>query len=275
MAVATAPADNDGEAALALEGLDDPRQLSTVAKQSPHDTVRTAALGRVHDVRALGSVARHAADPQTALEAVARIADHGELVNVALKTDHKDAGLSALERVASADPDGALRQTLETIATPREEQSRRQTGAGHGAVARSGRSGQACRARGLAAAGRQSFWLASRRARASRQGLARPSAWPKRRLTGAPSPQNPPTSSIRKSAADTVRCRTRRERRWRDTRRNWRQSARRKNSGCRFWRRQRHCALASRRYVAIWRNKKSLKHRQIGMLSKATRRIRS
>ena len=117
VAVATAPADNDGEAALALEGLDDPRQLSTIAKQSPHDTVRTAALGRVHEVRALGSVARHAADPQTALEAVARIADHGELVNVALKTDHKDAGLSALERVASADPDGALRQTLETIAS--------------------------------------------------------------------------------------------------------------------------------------------------------------
>ena len=117
VAVATAPADNDGEAALALEGLDDPRQLSTIAKQSPHDTVRTAALGRVHEVRALGSVARHAADPQTALEAVARIADHAELVNVALKSDHKDAGLSALERVASADPDGALRQTLETIAS--------------------------------------------------------------------------------------------------------------------------------------------------------------
>ena len=116
VALASAPSDNDGEAALALEGIEDPRQLSTIAKQSPHDTVRTAALGRVHDVRALGSVARHAADPQTALDAVARIADRGELINVALKTDHKDAGLSALER-AAADPDGALRQTLETIAT--------------------------------------------------------------------------------------------------------------------------------------------------------------
>ncbi len=115
--LASAPSDNDGEAALALEGLDDPRHLSTIARQSPHDTVRTAALGRVHDVRALGSVARHAADPQTALAAVTRIADRSELVNVALKTDHKDAGLSALERATAADPDGTLRQTLETIAS--------------------------------------------------------------------------------------------------------------------------------------------------------------
>jgi hypothetical protein len=117
VALASAPSNDDGEAALALEGLDDPRHLSTIAKQSPYDTVRTAALGRVHDVRSLGSVARHAADPQTALEAVARISDVGELVNVALKTDHKDAGLSALERAAAADVDGTLRQTLETIAS--------------------------------------------------------------------------------------------------------------------------------------------------------------
>ena len=115
VALASAPAEDDGEAALALEGIDDQRQLSTVAKGSPHDTVRTAALGRIHDVRALGSVARHAADPGTALEAVARIADRAELVNVALKTDHKDAGLAALERALS-DGDADARGTLDTIA---------------------------------------------------------------------------------------------------------------------------------------------------------------
>jgi hypothetical protein len=117
VALASAASNDDGEAALALEGLDDQRHLSTVAKESPYDTVRTAALGRVHDVRALGSIARHAADPRTALDAVMRIADRAELVNVALKTDHKDAGLTALERaVASEESSADLRQTLETIA---------------------------------------------------------------------------------------------------------------------------------------------------------------
>ena len=118
VALASAPSDDDGEAALALEGLEDQRHLSTVAKESPHDTVRTAALGRVHDVRALGSVARHALSAQTALEAVTRIADRNELINVALKTDHKEAGLTALDRVSSSD-DGQdnLRQTIETIAS--------------------------------------------------------------------------------------------------------------------------------------------------------------
>ncbi len=118
MALASAPSDDDGEAALALEGLDDQRHLSTVAKESPHDTVRTAALGRVHDVRALGSVARHASAVQTALEAVTRIADQQELINVAFKTDHKEVGLAALDR-ASAPADGTAdwRQTLESLAT--------------------------------------------------------------------------------------------------------------------------------------------------------------
>jgi hypothetical protein len=114
VAVATAPSDTDGDAALALEGLDDPRHFSTIAKSSPHDTIRTAALARVHDVKALGSIARHAADPQTALDAVARIADPAELLNVAVRTDHKDAALAALERsVDISSPDA--RDTLETL----------------------------------------------------------------------------------------------------------------------------------------------------------------
>ena len=116
--ITTAPAVNDGEAALALSGLEDQRHLSTVAKESPFETVRAAALGRVRDVRALGSIARHASDPQTALEATLRIADRAELVNVAVKTDHKDAGLAALERIASSDDPGAdLRETLEAVAS--------------------------------------------------------------------------------------------------------------------------------------------------------------
>jgi hypothetical protein len=114
VAVAIAPAPSDADAALALEGLDDTRQFATIAKSSPHETVRTAALARVHDVRALGSVARHAIDQQTALEAVGRIADPAELLNVALKTDHKEAALLALEKsVDVSSPDA--RDTLDTL----------------------------------------------------------------------------------------------------------------------------------------------------------------
>jgi hypothetical protein len=112
--IATAPADTDADAALALEGLDDPKQFSTIAKSSPHDTVRTAALARVSDEKALGSIARHATDPQTALDAVARVTDPAELLNVALKTDHKDAGVAALERsVELSSPDA--RDTLDNV----------------------------------------------------------------------------------------------------------------------------------------------------------------
>lgn len=124
VAVATAPGDNDGDAALALEGLDDQRQLAAVARSSPFDTVRTAALARVHDVKALGGVARNAAYGDTALEAVARIADDAELLATAVKTDHKEAGLAALERAAAAsEAAGALRDLLETVAARAKNKS--------------------------------------------------------------------------------------------------------------------------------------------------------
>jgi Domain of Unknown Function (DUF349) len=109
-------ADGLADAALALEGLEDQRQLATVAKSSPHDTIRTAALSRVHEARSLGSVARHAAHGSTALEAVLRLADGAELLNVAVKTDHKDAGITALERaVKGSDATNGLRDTLESV----------------------------------------------------------------------------------------------------------------------------------------------------------------
>src|SRR6478609_8914000 len=121
--VATAPADSDGDAALALSGLDDEKALATVAKSSPHETVRTAALGRVHDIRSLGSIARHASDPQTALEAVARVPDLAELLNIALKTDHKDAGIAALERIVNGAAPGASRNTLDLVSNRAKNKS--------------------------------------------------------------------------------------------------------------------------------------------------------
>jgi hypothetical protein len=115
VAIATAPADTDADAALALDGLEDFKQLSTIAKSSPHDTVRAAALGRVYDPKALSSIARNAMDPKTALDAVARLADASELVNVALKTDHKDAGIAALEKAVEAD-ETDVGETLGSVA---------------------------------------------------------------------------------------------------------------------------------------------------------------
>jgi hypothetical protein len=121
--IASAAADSDGEAALALEGLDDQRQLAAVAKLSPFDTVRTAALGRVHDAKVLSSVARNALHGSTALEAASRVADVQELVAIAIKTDHKDAGIAALERAAEASEGGELPQMLDTVATRAKNKS--------------------------------------------------------------------------------------------------------------------------------------------------------
>ena len=122
--IASTSGDGDGAAALALGGLQDPKQFATVAKVSPFDTVRTAALGRIHDIKLLGGIARQATDAQTALGAVTRIADPGELLSVALKTDHKDAGIAALERVAELTTDPAtLRDTLDGVATRAKNKS--------------------------------------------------------------------------------------------------------------------------------------------------------
>ena len=112
IAVATAPADNDGDAAAALDGLSDQKHFGTIAKSSPHETVRTAALGKIHDAKVLASVARHAVDAQIALEAVARVTDPTELVAVATKTDHKETGINALERAADAAASLAERREL-------------------------------------------------------------------------------------------------------------------------------------------------------------------
>ncbi len=124
IAIANAAADSDGDAAAALDGLTDQKHFGTIAKSSPHDTVRTAALGKIHDVKMLASVARHAVDAQIALEAVARVTDPAELVAVAAKTDHKDTGITALERAAEAiTSDAERRELLDGIAARAKNKS--------------------------------------------------------------------------------------------------------------------------------------------------------
>jgi hypothetical protein len=108
---ASDPADR---AVAALAALVDPKQISNVAKTSPHDSVRTEAVNRLTDVKSLSSIARHAADGRTAALATERIHDAAELLNVATKTDHKEAGVSALERAAAEGI--ADRAALETLA---------------------------------------------------------------------------------------------------------------------------------------------------------------
>src|SRR5436190_4569294 len=101
-------------AAQALGALTDQKQIGTVAKISPIESVRAEAVGRLTDAKALSSVARHAADAKTAALAAERIQDHAELLNIATKTDHKDAGVGALERAAAGA--GLDRATLEGLA---------------------------------------------------------------------------------------------------------------------------------------------------------------
>jgi Domain of Unknown Function (DUF349) len=124
VSIASAPAETDGDAALALDGLTDQKSFGAVAKASPHDTVRTAALGRIHDAKVLASVARHATDAQVALEAAIRVTDPAELVSVATKTEHRDAGVSALERAAeTAATIDARRELLDGIASRAKNKS--------------------------------------------------------------------------------------------------------------------------------------------------------
>src|SRR3954462_12436203 len=94
--------------------LTEPKQIAVVAKTSPVDTVRTAAVGRLTDPRSLSSVARHAADARTAALAVVKVQDPAELLNIAAKMDHMDAGVNALERAATLG--AADRGTLDGLA---------------------------------------------------------------------------------------------------------------------------------------------------------------
>jgi Domain of Unknown Function (DUF349) len=123
VAIANAPADNDGDAAAALDGLSDQKHFGAIARSSPHDAVRTAALGKIHDGKVLASVARNTIDAQVALEAVARVTDQAELAAVATKTDHRDAGISALERAAEAASEIERRELLDGIAARAKNKS--------------------------------------------------------------------------------------------------------------------------------------------------------
>jgi Domain of Unknown Function (DUF349) len=112
--LAEVAASDAADAGVALGALTDQKQIASVAKISPVESVRADAVGRLTDLKSLSSVARNAADARTAALAAERIQDHAELLNVAAKTDHKDAGVGALDRVAAGGP--LDRETLEGLA---------------------------------------------------------------------------------------------------------------------------------------------------------------
>ncbi|HZN04024.1 MAG TPA: DUF349 domain-containing protein [Candidatus Polarisedimenticolia bacterium] len=100
---------DEGDGLPALEGLEDPRQLTAVARSAALESVAGRALERLADERGLAGVARHGEHAAVRLAAVARIESPTELSHIALRGEHRDTCLAALERID--DP-----ELLETIA---------------------------------------------------------------------------------------------------------------------------------------------------------------
>jgi len=101
---------DDADGLPAVEGIDDPKHLTTIARSAALESIALAALGRLSDERGLAGVARqgeHAAVRQAALEGLKSAA---ELSHVALRGEHRDTSLLAVEKI---DDPGLL----ETIAS--------------------------------------------------------------------------------------------------------------------------------------------------------------
>ena len=113
-AEAQSPDPAELEAALeAARAITDGRRLSTLAKGSAADAVRSWALSRIQDERALGSVARHAKLEPTAAAALARITDASELLEVVLHADHRDVALAAFARLGPESLDLSQLRSIE------------------------------------------------------------------------------------------------------------------------------------------------------------------
>lgn len=102
--------DHEADAIAALTGLDDERDLATVARTTAIEAVGLAAVRRIAAPRLVGSVAGRAVQPAVRLAALSLLQEAGERVQVALNSEHKDVALAALDGVN----DEAL---LEQVAT--------------------------------------------------------------------------------------------------------------------------------------------------------------
>ena len=108
----------ESESLKALDHLDEPRHLATVAKSASAEAVSLAALSRLTDVKAIGSVARRSDHASTRLEALARVDEVEEIFAIALKAEHRDVALAAVERVSNVEHLRAVaaRATLKPVA---------------------------------------------------------------------------------------------------------------------------------------------------------------
>ncbi|HEV8202282.1 MAG TPA: DUF349 domain-containing protein [Candidatus Polarisedimenticolia bacterium] len=90
---------DDADGLPAVEGIDDPKHLTTIARSAALESIALAALGRLSDERGLAGVARqgeHAAVRQAALE---NLKSAAEISHVALRGEHRDTSLLAVERI--------------------------------------------------------------------------------------------------------------------------------------------------------------------------------
>ncbi len=111
LVIALAQDSGDGDqAATALAGLTDARDLMLVARSAELEPVARAALDRIAEARWLSTVARQGTHASVRLAALERLQDTQDLLAVAIKTEHRDAGIGALERLPQN------RDTLETVA---------------------------------------------------------------------------------------------------------------------------------------------------------------
>ncbi len=94
---------DESSALAALAGLDDERDLATIARTTDVEGIGLAALRRVATPRLVGSIAGRATGGGIRLAALALIADPAERLLVALNSEHKDVALSALESLSDAE----------------------------------------------------------------------------------------------------------------------------------------------------------------------------
>jgi len=100
------------------------KEVVVAARATPHVAVRGVAVEMLDDPRSLGSIARHAADGATRLLALSRIQGAEELLAVALRSEHTDVSVSALERLNADEDVSAVAQRARNKVAARRARTR-------------------------------------------------------------------------------------------------------------------------------------------------------
>jgi hypothetical protein len=100
------------------------KELTIVARDSAHASVKAVVVDALSDPRALGSVSRHAIDGATRLRALSRLSDPEELSSVALKSEHTDTAVGALDRLIDPAAVAAVAQRARNKVAARKARAR-------------------------------------------------------------------------------------------------------------------------------------------------------